>query len=154
NRQPGGRSRGPQRRSPARSRASLKREHHHHPLDQVRFERDALRRRPPISLAPPQRALEPGAHPPTLRAGQFHCAGQKLRPPPQHPRGQLTPAMNCFLPFSSSNLVDLRGRGRGRGRVEKSDAFTLLELLIAVSIFALVLAALNGAFYPAMPFPG
>src|SRR5207253_903642 len=130
NRQPGGRSRGSQRRSPARSRASLKREHHHHQLDQVRFERDALRRRPPISLAPPQRALEPGAHPPTLRAGQFHCAGQKLRPPPQHPRGQLTPAMNCFLPFSSSssssssNFVDLR---RGRGRSEKL-AFTLLEL--------------------------
>ena len=46
-------------------------------------------------------------------------------------------------------------RGRSVGRFNPStlqpfNAFTLLELLIAVSIFAMVLTAINGVFYGAM----
>src|SRR5262245_19495560 len=64
--------------------------------------------------------------------------------------------IQCPMPCSESACMSFRkgqfwSLGLGYSSVSKrSSAFTLLELLIAVSIFAIVLAAINAVFYSAL----
>src|SRR5947207_14101285 len=78
------------------------------------------------------RALADGGDAPCDRSSELSGARTRIRRASEHARGQFH-AMNPLLPT----------HGRTRG-------FTLLELLIAVAVFAIVLAAINAVFYGAL----